>query len=101
MEENNQMEKISGLSISKAEYELEEGRKGIIAVFIYTGSADPKKVLDFAVHQYVQNEGYHELIDANLDNPWMRVILSDINGISQKQFDPNTDRLKTSSSISK
>jgi hypothetical protein len=98
MKENKQMEKISGLSISESEYDLEKGGKGKIAVFIYTGSADPKKVLDFAVHQYVQNEGYHELIDANLDNPWMRVILSDINGINQRQFDPNTDRLKPSSS---
>ena len=100
MEENNNFEKISGLSISKSEYDLEKGGKGIIAVFIYTGSADPKKVLDFAVQKYVQTDGYHELIDANLDNPWMRVILSNINGIKKDPFDPDTDRLKQSSSNS-
>lgn len=98
MKENKKMEKISGLSISKSEYDLEKGGKGTLAVFIYTGSADPKKVLDFAVNQYVQTVGYHELIEANLDNPWMRVIVSDINGMKQNPFDPNTDRLKKSSS---
>ena len=69
--------------------------KGKIAIFIYTGSADPKKVLDYAVHLYVGHDGFHELIDANLDNPWMRVILSDINSMNQKEFEPNRDRLKS------
>lgn len=100
MEQKKQLEKISGLSINEAEYDLSNNGKGKIAVLIYTGSADPKKVLDYAVSVYVQNEGYHELIDAHLDNPWMRVILSDINNMSQRQFDPNTDRLKKLSSNS-
>jgi hypothetical protein len=67
--------KISGLTINEAEYELEMGGKGKIAVFIYTGSGDPKQILDYAVHEYVERNSYHELIDANLDNPWMRVVL--------------------------
>jgi uncharacterized protein YozE (UPF0346 family) len=94
MKKNKQLEKISGLSINEAEYDLLNNGKGKIAVLIYTGSADPKKILDYAVSVYVENEGYHELIDAHLDNPWIRVILSDINNMSQRQFDPNTDRLK-------
>jgi hypothetical protein len=88
------MEKISGLTINEAEYELPEGKKGKIAVFIYSGGADPKKVLDYAVNIYVENAGFHELIDAHLDNPWMRVILSDINNMNQEDFDPDTHRLK-------
>jgi hypothetical protein len=94
MNPNKQLEKISGLTINEADYDLLNNGKGKMAVLIYTGSADPKKVLDYAVSVYVQSEGYHELIDAHLDNPWMRVILSDINSMSQRQFDPNTDRLK-------
>jgi hypothetical protein len=96
MEQNKELEKIIGLSINEAEYDLPNSQKGKIAVLIYTGSADPKKVLDYAVHIYVENNGYHELIDANLDNPWMRVILNNINSMEQRQFDPNTDRLKSS-----
>jgi hypothetical protein len=96
MEENKNLEKITGLSINEAEYDLPNNSKGKIAVFIYTGSADPKIALDYAVHTYVGTNGFHELIDANLDNPWMRVIVSDINNMIQRQFDPNTDRLKSS-----
>jgi hypothetical protein len=87
------MEKISGLTINEAEYDLSQKKKGKIAVFMYSGEADPKKVLDLAVSEYVEGTGYHELIDAHLDNPWMRVILSDINGMKQDDFDPTKYKL--------
>ena len=88
------MSKIEGLTINESEYNLNNGKKGKIAVLIYNGAADPTKVLDYAVHQYVQQSGYHELVDANLDNPWMRVILSDINDMPQHQFEPGSDILQ-------
>jgi hypothetical protein len=87
------MKKISGLKINEAEYELPDKRKGKIAVLMYQGNGDPKKILDHAVRIYVQNDGYHELIDANLDNPWMRVIISDINNMKQVDFDETKHRL--------
>ncbi|MEI6766363.1 MAG: hypothetical protein WCM76_12030 [Bacteroidota bacterium] len=91
------MNKISGLKISEAEYDLPNNKgKGKIAVLMYNGGADPKKVLDFAVSVYVQNNGFHELIDAHLDNPWMRVLLSDINNLTQRGFDADEDRLTNS-----
>ena len=88
------MNKISGLKINEAEYDLPTGEKGKMAIFFYSGPADPQKMLDYAIREYVGNNGYHELIDANLDNPWMRVIVSDINSLDQKDFDPITDKLK-------
>ena len=88
------MKEINGLKISEAEYDLPDNKgKGKIAVLMYHGGADPKKVLDYAVLSYVQNHGYHELIDAHLDNPWMRVLLSDINNLEQRNFDTDSDRL--------
>ena len=87
------MESIKGLTISESEYSLENGQKATLAVFIYSGAANPKSVLDSAVNKYVEHNGYHELIDANLDNPWMRVILKDINNIHQEQFDPAKHKL--------
>jgi len=78
---------IPGLTINYAEYNLENGGKGKIAVFIYVGKSDPKKVLDRAVHEYVQTNGFNELVDSSLDNPWMRVILSDINNMKQEPYD--------------
>ena len=87
--------KISGLTLSEAEYDLQDKKKGNIAVFLYTGEKDPKKVLDDAVNAYLtENNSCHQLIDAHLDNPWMRVILSDINNMKQKQFVHGKDRMK-------
>ena len=88
------MKKITGLKISEAQYDLPDNKgKGKIAILMYNGGADPKKVLDYAVSIYVQNDGFHELIDAHLDNPWTRVLLSDINSLEQKDFDVDSDRL--------
>ncbi|MDT3367905.1 MAG: hypothetical protein LIR40_04565 [Bacteroidota bacterium] len=88
------MTKIPGLKISEAEYKLPNNKIGKIAVLIYHGNSDPKKILDSAVRAYVGENGYHELIDAHLDNPRMRVLLSDINGMEQKDFDITSHSLK-------
>ncbi len=86
---------IPGLTINESEYGLENGGKGKIAVLMYIGEGDPKQMLDYAVQKYVGKAAYHELIDANLDNPWMRVILSDINSMKQEPFDESKHILKT------
>lgn len=90
------MGNITGLTINEATYDLPDGKKGKIAVFMYSGGADPKIVLDKAVKEYVGENGYHELIDSHLDNPWMRVIVSDINGMKQRDFDFVKDRISSS-----
>lgn len=87
------MKKIAGVRISETEYKLPNKQTGKIAVLMYNGNGDPKKTLDYAVSEYVQTNGYYELIDANLDNPWMRVLLSDINSMEQKDFDSDTHKL--------
>ena len=87
------MAKIEGLTINQTTYDLPSGLKGVIAVLMYVGNSDPKKVLDFAVDQYVGNEGCNELIDAHLDNPWMRVVISDINNMNQEIFDPELHKM--------
>jgi len=87
------MAAFKNVTINTAEYSLKDGKKGTIAVLMYLGPEDPKKILDMAVNQYVGSTLYHELIDANLDNPWMRVIVSDINDMNQKLFDPDEDKL--------
>ena len=90
----NNMEEFKNLTINKSKYDLKESKgQGSITVFIYSGSADPKAVLDEAVRIYTNGNGYHEFIDANLDNPWTRVIMSDVNNMTQRKFDPKTDRI--------
>lgn len=78
---------IDGMRINEAEYPLENGKKGKIAVLMYTGSADPRPVLDYAIKSYVQGNPYYELIDAQMNNPWLRVIISNINDMKQEDFD--------------
>ncbi|TFF40632.1 hypothetical protein [Mucilaginibacter psychrotolerans] len=87
------MKTIPGLTINESHYDLADNKKGTIAVFIFSGDGDPAKVLDYAVREYVESNGYHELIDANLDNPWMRVVMSDINDMRQASFDLDTHKL--------
>ena len=89
------MNRIPGLTISESTYGLSGEKKGKVAVFIYSGGGDPAKVLDLAIRAYVEDNGYYELIDANLDNPWMRVVVSNINEMSQEPFDLSVHRLIT------
>ena len=64
-----------------------------VGILIYRGEGDPAKYLNEAVHQYVKNEGYNEFKDANLDNPWVRVIIKGINEIKSVEFDPAFNHL--------
>jgi hypothetical protein len=64
-----------------------------VGILIYKGSGDPVKHLNEAVHRYVGNEGYNEFIDANMDNPWVRVIIKGINDMDQVQFNPEKHHL--------
>lgn len=84
---------IKGMTINEGVYKLANGANAKIAVFIYSGEGDPAKHLEQAVLHYVEHNGHHELIDANLDNPWMRVILSDINNMKQEPYDSDTHKL--------
>lgn len=83
------------VKIQESKIDLTHGRKGKVAVLIYHGEEDPVSKLDLAVHQYVGNVGYNEFIDINMDNPWVRVILSGINEMEQVDFDPTIHKLKS------
>lgn len=87
------MNELENIKINISEYDLERGRKGKIAVFMYVGSADPKAVLDEAVRLYIGTNEHHQFVDIYHDNPWTRVVLSDINGMKQKDFEKDSDRM--------
>ena len=67
--------------------------KIIIGILMYIGSGDPVVKLNEAVSQYVRNEGYNEFIDANMDNPWIRIIIKGINEMKQEPFNPSIHHL--------
>ena len=91
--------KIPGLSISESEYLLENEEIGKLTVFIYCESSNPSSILDTAIREYVGNNKYHELMDASLSNPWMRVIVSNINDMYQEEFDTRRHSLLDRSMI--
>jgi hypothetical protein len=64
-----------------------------VGILIYTGDGDPVQHLDEAVDLYVRHEGYNEFIDANMDNPWVRVIVKGINEMEEVSFDPEVHHL--------
>jgi hypothetical protein len=64
-----------------------------VGILIYIGSGDPVRYLNEAVHLYVRNEGFNEFIDANMDNPWIRVIIKGINDMAQVRFNPKIHHL--------
>lgn len=73
--------------IREVEYPLEDGSKGKMAIFTYLGDADPKKELEKAIKKYTAGQNYYTFIDAQLNNPWTQMIMSDINGMKQEHFD--------------
>ena len=72
---------------------LTNGRKGQIAILSYFGD-DPVAKLEKAVAEYVGDVAYTELVDINMDNPWVRVVISGINEMDKKDFDPSEYKLK-------
>lgn len=76
------------LTINEAEIELKDGKFGKLAVFMYSGDKDPRAMLDWAVGKYVEgsNVPYIELIDAQLNCPWVRVIISNVDDMEQMNF---------------
>lgn len=79
---------IEGLTINESIHVSDNGSTGKIAVFIYSGDRDPSPILDYAVREYVGDEkNYIELIDAHLNCPWMRSVISNVNEMSQTVYD--------------
>lgn len=81
------------VTLQQARYNSENMLNRHIAILKYPGPSDPYKILDAAVAIfYEKQEGYHELIEASQSNPWMRVLLSEINDLRQERFDINLHR---------
>lgn len=82
------------IKIQESTIDLTFNRKGQVAILMYAGEGDPVAKLDWAVYEYVGNVGHNQFIDINMDNPWVRVIISGINDMNQEDFDPEKHKLK-------
>ena len=53
-------------------------------------SENPIAFMDNAVSKYVGNKPYNEFIEIHLDNPWVRVIISEIDELHFVPFENQT-----------
>ena len=44
-----------GLTINRSTFPLKDGSNGVLAVFIYAGDKDPRKILDWAVKEFTKD----------------------------------------------
>ena len=70
------------------EVQLEGGK---LAIFNYVGSDDPVLHINNAIALYTSgyNGIWHDFVDANMNNPWVRIIITDINPIQENGVDFN------------
>ena len=64
-----------------------------VTVTILIGGFDkknPKEFMDRVVEKYTKNKGpYNEFIENNIDLPWVRVIIHNINDGKYSYYNPN------------
>ena len=81
------------VSINEQAIINDKGEIEKVSIFI-SDKSDPVKELDDAVCQYVGDNRYYEFIDANMDNPWVRVIISP-SLIQMVKYNPNINIRKS------
>lgn len=78
----NRLKKDYSLNVAKF-YEVKNVNRAAYVTILIGGltSVNPKNFMDEVVYEYVYGRMYNEYIDANLDNPWLRIIIEDINDL--------------------
>lgn len=62
---------------------------GKIAIFTYSGQLDPVQPLDEAIGLYTSGSNYTEFTDIGMNNPWVRVIISNLDDVMEGSVDFN------------
>lgn len=63
------------------------GRPNKMAILWGAMSKDnPTAYMNSAVSEYVQSTGYNEFVEIHMDNPWIRVIVKNINDLPFDDF---------------
>lgn len=74
-----------GIKINRIELNGKESNPSL-AVFMYFGNENPVEVLDKAIATYVGDKDFYEFVDDNMDNPWIRVVLKEIEGFDKSEI---------------
>lgn len=78
----DRLRKNHSLNVAKF-YEVKNGDRTAYITILLGGlhSGIPQSFMDGVVAKYVSGRMYNEYVDANLDNPWLRIIIEDINDL--------------------
>lgn len=92
------------IRMNESKITLKNGEFGKIAIFMYSGTGDPRIELDVAITKYTKTENgksveYIDLRDSQLNIPWMRTVIIGANNMYQVEFDPNIHHAKDFSNI--
>ena len=70
------------LAVAKT-HEINNNGKSVYVTVLVGGlnSNDPQSFMDLVVSDFVHGRMYNEYVDANLDNPWLRIIIEDVNDL--------------------
>lgn len=79
---------MDNVSIFEQTLTLQNGtQNGKLAILTaHPNVQKPKQLMDAAVEKYVGQTAYNEFIEIYLDNPWVRVIVKEINGLDFVPF---------------
>jgi ribosomal protein L25 (general stress protein Ctc) len=81
---------MEGVKIFEHNWTSENGKPNKMAI-LWGGmdKENPTAFMNNAVNEYVQTNGHNQFIEIHMDNPWLRVIIKDVNDIP---FDDFTDQ---------
>lgn len=91
--------------IFSGELDLKSGKKLKISLMVGGLKSDnPTEHMNDIVKRFGEREfegKYNEFIDSTLDNPWFRILISDINDITDDDYDPLKERADSADNIIK
>ncbi len=83
--------------IFSGELELKSGKKLKISLLVGGLMSDnPTEYMNNVVKRFGESEfegKYNEFIDGTLDNPWFRLLISNINDITDDDYEPLMERM--------
>ena len=78
---------MKDVEIFEREFEIDNKKVKIAILRGGLKSGNPTAALNEAVDEYVGAQSYNEFVEAHLDNPWVRVVLSGIDELDFKSFE--------------
>jgi len=81
-EKNHKIKETYNLAVAKTHI-INNGKKSVFITLLIGGlnASNPQSFMDYVVSEFVGKRMYNEYVDANLDNPWLRIIIEDINDL--------------------